>query len=176
MVFILCSSLHKVSQRAAVDSVFETQANGAADSCSAPNLALYVAELARYGRPVWLTELACPLGPGAANEGAQAAYMAAALGVLDHERAVERCAGPHAPKRFSTFVPALADISRLAPIVCHACHGHRRARCVLGCDLYQGAPRTVKLGHYMLASTVAATLPTYASTCTLWVNCELLQI
>ena len=67
---------------------------GAADSCSAPHLALYVAELARYGRPVWLTELACPRGPGAGGEAAQAAYMAAALDVLDRDRAVERCA-PH---------------------------------------------------------------------------------
>ena len=87
-----CGCQHVISQRAAVGSPLMMQANGAADSCSAPHLALYVAELARYGRPVWLTELACPLGPGAGNEAAQAAYMAAALDVLDRERAMERCA------------------------------------------------------------------------------------
>ena len=49
-------------------------------------------ELARYGRPVWLTEFACPLGPRAGGEAAQAAYMADALAVLDDAPAVERCA------------------------------------------------------------------------------------
>ncbi len=55
-------------------------------------MALYLAALAQYGRPIWLTEFACPLGPSAGNEPAQEAYMAAALNVLDHDRSVERCA------------------------------------------------------------------------------------
>ncbi len=64
----------------------------AADACSPRYLAAYVDELARYGRPVWLTEFACPLGPRAGGEATQAAYMANALAVLDDAPAVERCA------------------------------------------------------------------------------------
>ncbi|KAK9826885.1 hypothetical protein WJX81_004434 [Elliptochloris bilobata] len=75
-------------------------------SCSAPYLALYVAELARYGRPVWLTELACPLGPSAGGEATQAAYMAAALDVLDKEPVVER---------YAWFAPRTYDCDWIGP-------------------------------------------------------------
>lgn len=50
---------------------------------------------ARFKRPVWLTETACP-NPGGALAN-QVTYMRAALGLMDAMPSIERCAGQGGP-------------------------------------------------------------------------------
>lgn len=166
---LICMKAHNVLLQS---HPLVSQANGAADSCSAPHLALYVAELARYGRPVWLTELACPLGPGAGNEAAQAAYMAAALDVLDRECAVERRA-QHLP-----FAPALVDITLIAvlSVVCYAVS--RLPSCPMCAGL---RPRFVAAPQALQAQTLHAcqhsccSMPHACNNISFWAFGELLQ-
>ncbi len=53
--------------------------------------------VAKFRRPVWLTETACP-NPGGALAN-QVSYMRAALSIMDAMPSVERCAVGPAPQR-----------------------------------------------------------------------------
>lgn len=60
-------------------------------TCSIVALQRYINESKKYGLPIWLTEFACPNGAEGPVE-RQLAYMAEAVGFLQHDRDVARFA------------------------------------------------------------------------------------